>query len=233
MRAKPARNRRFVTLFDVDGPLRTASASLAKFLLGKGLFTEHAYKKCVQDVELSKAKKITYRQITDRISNHWAEGLKGQNPVMVRKVLEEFVQTPELMNAHTYARELVERMNQRGATIAITGQPQELAEAFMKVLPFSMAFGSEFEVKNGRYTGRRKTNMALAKKAVVRELKKHPNIWGKMSYGFGDRTTDKEMLELVRKPIALNPDKKMERLAKRKGWPIVHGKQILRRIRKL
>jgi phosphoserine phosphatase len=66
----------------------------------------------------------------------------------------------------------------------------------------------------------------------VKELKQHKQYWKGISYAFGDRVTDGEMLREVKKPIALNPDERMKRYAKRKGWGIAKGTQILRRIRK-
>lgn len=161
-----------------------------------------------------------------------AKGIKGRPVARVKKASEQFVKRPELLQLHPYALNLVERMNEKGITVAITGQPQELAEALLKVLPFHMSIGTEFEVKNGHYTGKVKRNMALSKGKFLRELRKHTQYWRGISYGFADRVTDKELLESTRKPIALNPDKRMKRMAKRKGWKIANGKKVLHIIRR-
>lgn len=247
--------RRGLTIFDVDGPLRSASIiAWPEFLFKKGLLPKKAVELSRKDFQEYKSKKTSFSTFARNLTDHVAQGLKGKSVKAVRTATEKFVKIQVSRELHPYTRELVERMNQRGPTIAITGQPQEFADALMKILPFYMAIGTQYEVKNGKYTGKTKRYLSLEKEAIVRELKRHPNIWkfkppgterktrwfapdrrerNRESVSFGDMVTDARFMRHTKKPIALNPDKKMENLARKKGWPIVHGKQVLRRIRRL
>ena len=214
-----------ISLFDVDGPLRAGGIALwPDFLNKQGLFSNSSVERVNQDLTDFKKGKIDYHKFAIEIINHMAQGLKGHDPEKIKAASIKFATDPKMMQLHPYAVELIDRMNKRGITIAITGQPQELAEAFMHVLPFHMSIGTEFEVINGKYTGKVKRNMAIDKGFVLKELKKHPNYWRGHKYGFGDRITDQDMLKGTTKPIALNPDQHMETYSRKKGWIVAHGK---------
>ena len=55
---------------------------------------------------------------------------------------------------------------------------------------------------------------------VLDYAKKH-KINLKQSYAYADSFTDKEVMELVGHPIAVNPDKRLKKYAKEKGWKII------------
>ena len=40
------------------------------------------------------------------------------------------------------------------------------------------------------------------------------------SYAYGDSYADKEFLESVGHPVAVNPDRRLKKLAESRGWPI-------------
>lgn len=42
------------------------------------------------------------------------------------------------------------------------------------------------------------------------------------SFAYGDSISDRAMLELVGRPHAVNPDRALSRLARRRGWPVLH-----------
>jgi hypothetical protein len=44
-------------------------------------------------------------------------------------------------------------------------------------------------------------------------------------YAYSDSASDLPMLRAVGHPVAVNPDKRLEREARRNGWPIVHFRQ--------
>ena len=49
------------------------------------------------------------------------------------------------------------------------------------------------------------------------------------SYAYSDSASDLPMLEAVGHPVAVNPDSKLERHARRNGWPIVIFSQRTKR----
>ncbi len=225
--------RRGIALFDVDGPLRGGNiAHWPEYLAQEGLFSIVALEKVRADVIALHSKRTTYKEFAKNILNHMAQGVKGQSAKKVKAATRKFVMQPNLMKLHPHAVELVNRMNQRGISVAVTAQPHEFAEALMQILPFHMAFGTELEVVGGKYSGQVKRNLSIEKGTILKELKRHPQYWRGISYGFGDRVTDANMLRETTKPIALNPDEKMRKYAKRKKWGIAKGSNILSRIRK-
>ena len=57
-------------------------------------------------------------------------------------------------------------------------------------------------------------------KVVLRAIEKE-NLKSAGSVGVGDSEGDIEMLKVVKRPIAFNPDSKLYRVAKRNKWNIV------------
>ena len=51
----------------------------------------------------------------------------------------------------------------------------------------------------------------------------------KNSFFYTDNIDDLPLLEAVGHPHAVNPDKKLERIAKMQGWPILHFRDCLGR----
>jgi phosphoserine phosphatase len=57
-------------------------------------------------------------------------------------------------------------------------------------------------------------------KALKQMVEKHHLSWPD-SVAIGDSATDIKMLELVENPIAFNPESRLFKVAKSRGWPIV------------
>lgn len=84
--------------------------------------------------------------------------------------------------------------------------------------------GTQVEVQNGRYTGNIIPPLitGIAKVEKIRELLSAQGMnadWSS-SYAYGDSFTDRDMLGLVGHPVAVYPDKKLNKLAKEKNWEI-------------
>ena len=62
---------------------------------------------------------------------------------------------------------------------------------------------------------------ANAKKNTLLEFSKKHNIDLKKSFAFGDSGTDAEFLYAVGKPVALNPNRKLRKIALKNKWTIL------------
>ncbi len=52
----------------------------------------------------------------------------------------------------------------------------------------------------------------------------------KLCYSYSDSVSDLPMLELVGHPVAVNPDRELERIARAKNWPIVEFSRTAKRV---
>ena len=85
--------------------------------------------------------------------------------------------------------------------------------------------GTHLEVSNDKYTGRMIPPVITgkAKAEKIRELLSARGVevnWSS-SYAYGDSFTDREMLSLVRHPVAVYPDKKLFALAEEQNWEMI------------
>ena len=81
---------------------------------------------------------------------------------------------------------------------------------------------TRLEEKNGRWTGRilGEPIFAEAKARVVRRLAFENGLRLQNCYAYADGWSDRWMLEAVGRPVAVNPEQKLRRLARLKDWPI-------------
>lgn len=66
-----------------------------------------------------------------------------------------------------------------------------------------------------------KLNRAFDKAVILKRAVGKEGLALKGSVGVGDTESDIPFLKMVERPICFNPNKKLYRYAKRKGWPIV------------
>jgi len=78
------------------------------------------------------------------------------------------------------------------------------------------------EVESGRFTGNLLEPAAYrsGKALLAQQFAAKRNIDLQQSTFYSDGHEDMPMLELVGNPVAINPDRKLERVASERGWPI-------------
>ena len=82
---------------------------------------------------------------------------------------------------------------------------------------------ASLEERDGLFTGRLMSSPMVGKakaEAVLRYAQQH-DIDLNRSYAYGDSVSDAFLLALVGHPVAVNPDRSLQRLAHRNGWQIV------------
>jgi phosphoserine phosphatase len=89
-------------------------------------------------------------------------------------------------------------------------------------LGFDRAWGTVLaQDARGRYTGEVLQNPFGNKRRVMEEFVRDTGVSLEDSVGMGDTLSDVGFLELVRTPIAFNPNRGLFEVARQKGWPIV------------
>lgn len=122
---------------------------------------------------------------------------------------------------YVYSRELIKELKQRGYLLfAISGSQKEIIQKISDYYGFDDCSGSHYLQKGGRFTGK-VILPHLHKDKVLKEFIAKYNATIEDSIAVGDGIGDTSMLELVRQPIAFNPEAKLFQEAQRKGWKIV------------
>jgi HAD superfamily hydrolase (TIGR01490 family) len=119
--------------------------------------------------------------------------------------------------------DLLKRHRERGEPVYIVSAAlQEIVDPLAEELGFDGAVGSLCEVVDGRYTGRSlRACHGPGKAEAVRELAAAENIDLAASTAYSDSHTDLPFLEAVGRPVAVNPDRELRRIARERGWPML------------
>src|SRR5919109_3769608 len=115
----------------------------------------------------------------------------------------------------------------------VTAASQELADVLARVLVLDGGIGMRSEIKDGVYTGRADGPFTYreGKAEAIRELASREGIDLAESYAYSDSESDLPMLRVVGHPVAVNPDAKLQRIAREEGWRIMRFDKLGRRIK--
>lgn len=103
---------------------------------------------------------------------------------------------------------------------------QEIVDHIATDLGFDGAVGSRCEIVDGVYTGKSLSGVHGDGKVIaVHELAAKHDLDLATSTAYSDSHTDVPFLEAVGHPIAVNPDRQLRRIAKRRGWPVLEFTQ--------
>ncbi|MGD9996674.1 MAG: HAD family hydrolase [Ilumatobacteraceae bacterium] len=144
---------------------------------------------------------------------------------------------PKLMaRVRPEARDLVDQHRHAGrATYIVSASPVELVDPLAGALGMTGGIGTVSEIVDGVYTGRLAGPFCYAEGKVeaIEELVRWEGFDLRLCYAYSDSASDLPMLEAVGHPVAVNPDSKLERIANRRGWPVVifsrRTKSVVRR----
>ncbi len=121
-------------------------------------------------------------------------------------------------------RAAVERHRERGDLLAIvTGATPYMARPLARRLRIDHVVASELEVDGeGRFTGRAADPLCIGEGKVVRTERLARELGFRLEDAtfYSDSLTDLPLLERVKEPIVVNPDPRLRRVAKRRGWAI-------------
>lgn len=134
------------------------------------------------------------------------------------------------------ARRLLDRHRHAGRdTFIVSAAPQEIVEPLAHSLGMTSGIGTRSVVVDGVYTGELAGPFCYGEGKVeaISELAVWNGYELDQCYAYSDSASDLPMLEAVGHPVAVNPDGKLERHARRHGWPIVifseRTKSVVRR----
>jgi HAD superfamily hydrolase (TIGR01490 family) len=134
------------------------------------------------------------------------------------------------------ARRLLDRHSRAGRdTYIVSAAPQEIVEPLAHSLGMTSGIGTRSVVVDGRYTGELDGPFCYGEGKVeaIVEIANWNGYVLDQCYAYSDSASDLPMLEAVGHPVAVNPDAKLERHARRHGWPIVifseQTKSVVRR----
>jgi HAD superfamily hydrolase (TIGR01490 family) len=149
--------------------------------------------------------------------------LKDLQVEEMRALVGEAMETALKPLVYREPLDLVAKHRERGEPVyVVSATLQEIIEPLAEELGFDGAVGSLCEVVDGRYTGRSlRACHGPGKADAVRELAVAEGIDLSRSTAYSDSHTDLPFLEAVGRPVAVNPDRELRRIARERGWPML------------
>jgi HAD superfamily hydrolase (TIGR01490 family) len=120
-------------------------------------------------------------------------------------------------------RSAVQRHTEDGDFVAIvTGATPYAALPLARELGIEHVVATHLEVEGGRFTGRIQQPMSYGQGKVVltERLAAEQGFSLEESTFYSDSITDLPLLERVRTPVVVNPDRRLRRVADQRGWRI-------------
>jgi HAD superfamily hydrolase (TIGR01490 family) len=108
--------------------------------------------------------------------------------------------------------------------VIITGCPDFLFAPLIPHLKVDIVLCGRLEHRGGRFTGRTESPYpyGTGKRRLLEQLVKSHDIDLTQSFAYADRPSDVEILSAVRHPTAVNPGRRLARIAKSRGWKVLH-----------
>ena len=149
--------------------------------------------------------------------------LRGFTPARMAELVEGALEPVLKPLVYPEAVALAREHQERGEPVYIvSAMLQEIADAIAADLGFDGALGTVCEVVDGKYTGRwLRSCHGAGKAAAVRELADTEGFDLRVSTAYSDSHSDIPFLEIVGRPVAVNPDRELRRSARERGWPVV------------
>lgn len=177
-------------------------------MLAKAVYWSTLYKLAVLDMEA-----VFTRLARDLRGDSEAEMI-AKCDVWYRRDVE-----PEIAPA---ARVAIEHHRRAGHLVVLaTGSTQYAAGPVARGVGIEHVLSSVLEVEDGTFTGRARALCFGHHKVTLAEA------WARThgvdlarSYFYSDSYNDRPMLERVGTAVAVNPDGRLRRLARRRGWPV-------------
>jgi HAD superfamily hydrolase (TIGR01490 family) len=133
-----------------------------------------------------------------------------------RRMVEEYVCDA--------GRRAVQEHRARGDVVAIvTGETPYAARPLARCLDIEHVIASDLEVGlDGCFTGRFVEPLCFGEGKVTRTRELAARLGFRLEDAtfYSDSYTDLPLLEAVRAPVVINPDFRLARVARRRGWPV-------------
>jgi len=220
------------SIFDVDGTL-SRGFYIVKFseaLNEEGLFSQEELEATRKFfAEYGKNTNYSYKQFAWDLVNSFGRGIEGKKQLDIENAGKRYLELHD--DKFEYTKEIIKFAKARNyRTAVISGSPLEIILPFSKSLEIADTFATTFKTKNGIFTREVIQNCALneTKRQIIERYFRENDIDPNSSIGFGDSHHDLAFLEMVKYPVALNPNVKLEQIAKERGWLICReNEQVL------
>ncbi len=213
-----------LAIFDIDGTIFRSSLviELIHGLVESKIFPAQAKQETEKDYLAWLNRKGSYEAYINRVVQIYVKYIGGKSFVQVNRAAQKVIRFHK-DRVYRFTRDLIKRLKkEKYFLVAISGSPSYIVESYAKAIGFNLFFGTQLEVKNGKFTGKvLSLDSAYNKAKIVKDLAREYGVDLHQSIAIGDTEGDTPMLKLVGKPIAFNPNLELAKYAKKYRWLVV------------
>lgn len=214
-----------VAIFDIDGTLFRSSLliEITDALIQEGVFPAIARENYASAYKNWLERRDAYEEYIEAVVKSFLQNIKGVRQKDFIKIAKKVIAFHQ-NRVYRYTRDLVQELkNKNYYLLAISHSPLEIVAEFCKNFGFNKVYGLVYEVnKDGKFTGKvLYLDIISDKSKILKRAVEKENLILKDSVGVGDTESDIAFLKMVEKPICFNPNQKLYKYAKNKGWKIV------------
>lgn len=212
-------------VFDIDGTLIRWQLyhAVADELARRGHFGAIEYQ-AVKDARMTWKKREnedSFKQYERALVNLVDQAMTGMAVEALRSACQTVIAEYK-DQVYTYTRDLIRELKaQNYLLFTISASQSEIVRLLAEYYGFDDYGGSEYEVRDGHFTGKKEVLKSERKPEYLKELVTKHNATFAGSVGVGDSESDIPMLMAVEKPVAFNPTRLLYEHAKGHGWQIV------------
>ena len=206
--------------FDMDNTLLRVETGMSwvRFLRGRGELPAQMLAKAVYWSALYRLALLDMETVFTRL----VEDLRGDSEADMIAKCELWYRRdiePEIAPAARVAVELPRRAGH--LVVLATGSTQYAAGPVARGVGIDHVLSSVLEVEGGAFTGRaRALCFGHHKVSLAEAWARAHGVDLARSYVYSDSYNDRPMLERGGTAVAINPDARLRRLARRRGWPV-------------
>jgi len=211
-----------MVFFDVDGVLikEQTQKLLIRYLLEKKKLPFHLFLKVSCWFALYK---IGLVRDVFKIRIMAFKHFKGWDINEARKTFKDFFEKEIKRRINSGAVGIINNHIEKGdKVILVSASLKEIIDILREYLGLEFAIYTELETDNNFYTGNISGMVPYGEykiKKIYEFLKEEGYSLGN-SWAYCDHISDLPLLQIVSNPRVVNPDRRLRRIAREKGWPI-------------
>lgn len=207
--------------FDIDYTITKVNSGrrIIDYLNKRGLINKQFFWEIIFAFMLHKLNMMS----DSRIVRFGAKFFKGKSKSEIERLAKEAFDSVVKQDIYQEMANIIkEHKKKKCKIIIVTNEFDIIAEQFKEYLKIDHILTSELEVNNGIYTGNIKGEPCSGNKKgrKAKEIAEKLKIDLSKSYAYTDSISDLSLLKSVGNPVAVNPDKKLLRIAKKNSWKI-------------
>jgi len=212
----------YIAFFDLDRTIISSNSgkSLVRYAYSTGLMN---ITDLIRGGVYSLLYKLNLRETT-RIITSMVRWVKGLPESKMKKLSADIFNNRIRYTIHSEVEAEINFHKKNGALVVILSSSiSEICNKVAEYLGMDDVICSNLEISDGVYTGRPEGPLCFGEEKVTRLMKycKQINIDPADSWYYGDSITDFPVLSSVGNPVCVNPDRKLNKAAKKSGWKIL------------